>query len=209
MSYKYQFSLRSLLLWTTLFAVYCALLGSFDDSRDAVVHWAIAVLGAFLAWLPGQWAGRLLGSVGRHALAWFFAVAGGTYAFFLLSNENVPGVFQDVVFATSLIRGTIIASIMEVIALTAEVLDALHRQPTYPDSPEVLTSVPNEVEAAVIVAMLAERGLRAYTTGDFRAGFHALAPGEINIMVRHKELDHARFVLTELRTIQDGVPPEK
>jgi hypothetical protein len=141
--------------------------------------------------------GRLLGPIGRHALAWLFAVAGGTCAFVLLLDEHMPGVFQGVVFETSLIRGTVIATTMEMIVITGDVLGALRRQPTYPSSPEVLTSVPNEGEAAVIVAMLAERGLKAYTTGDFKAGFHALALEEVNIMVRHKDLDHARIVLAE------------
>jgi hypothetical protein len=186
--------------------VYCALLGSFGDSRDVVVHWTIAVLGAFLAWLPGKWVGRFFGN---HALAWFCAVVGGTFAFVLLSNENVPKNFRDVAFETSLIHGTIIASVMEIIVITGDVLGALHRQPTYPSSPVVLTSMPNEGEAAVIVAMLAERGIKAHTTGDFRAGLHALALGEVYIVVRQKDLDHARIVLAEIRTIQAGVPPEK
>ena len=39
------------------------------------------------------------------------------------------------------------------------------------DSPERLLSVPNEVEAAVIVNALAERGINAFALGGNTAGF--------------------------------------
>jgi len=205
-SYRFQFSLRSLLIWATLFAACCALLGSFKDSHETVVQWTLAALSAFIAWLPGQWAGRFLGTIGRHALAWFFAVAGGMSAFFLLLNENVPDAFQDAVLANSLIHGTIIASIIELIAITSDVMEFLYAQPLSPDSPDVLMSVSDESEAAIIVAALSSQGLRAFLTGDFRCGMHALAAGQIRIMVRHKDLDQAKAVLNEHKAIQESVP---
>jgi len=139
----------------------------------------------------------MLGPIGRHALAWFVAAAGGTCTFVILLDENVRGVFQDVVFETSLIRGTIIATIIGGIALSADVLDALRKQPSHPDCPEVLTSVANDTEATVIVARLAERGVRASIAGDITAGFRVGAIGGIKVIVKHSDLDYARQTLTE------------
>jgi len=194
---KFQFSLRSLLVWTTLFAVYCALLGAALGSRDEVVHWTIAIFGALLAWLPGSWTGRLLGPIGRYALAWLFAVAGSTCAFVLLLDENMPGVIQGVAFETSLMRGTVIGTFLGTIVLLADALDALRKKATHPDRLDLLTSVANDAEAAIVVSMLDEQGIRAFTTGDLAAGFRLVALGGINVMVKHQDLDHARHALAE------------
>ncbi|MGH7201945.1 MAG: putative signal transducing protein [Planctomycetaceae bacterium] len=68
-----------------------------------------------------------------------------------------------------------------------------------PDSLEVLASVPTEAEAAMIVAALDERGLRAQAVGGHTAGFRADAPGEVAVLVRRMDLDAAARILQELR----------
>jgi hypothetical protein len=61
-----------------------------------------------------------------------------------------------------------------------------------------LTSAPTEMEAAVIVAALAERNIRSTTSGEFTAGFRAEAPGWVQILVAEDDLARAREVLMEL-----------
>ena len=61
-----------------------------------------------------------------------------------------------------------------------------------------LTSVPTEVEASVIVAALAERNIRATTTGEFTAGFRAEAPGWVQILVAEDDLQRAKEILQEV-----------
>jgi len=70
---------------------------------------------------------------------------------------------------------------------------------TDPHSPEVLTSVANEVQAAALVAALEVRGVHATTTGGFTAGFRAEAPGQVNIIVRRQDLPRAKERLAEIR----------
>lgn len=67
-----------------------------------------------------------------------------------------------------------------------------------PNAPEILKSVPNDIEAAAIVAALDAEGIRASTTGGYTAGFRAEAPGDVNLIVRHHELEHAKQVLAEV-----------
>jgi hypothetical protein len=73
---------------------------------------------------------------------------------------------------------------------------------TDPNNPEVLVSVPSDVEAAAIVAALAERGVQASATGGYTAGFRAEAPGQVNVVVRCADLDHARVTLAEIEKDQ-------
>ena len=70
---------------------------------------------------------------------------------------------------------------------------------TDPNNPEVLTSVSSDIEAAVIVAALTERGIEASTTGGYTAGFRAEAPGGVNVIVRHLDLERAKDVLAEIK----------
>ncbi len=71
-----------------------------------------------------------------------------------------------------------------------------------PNNPEVLLSVPSDVEAAAIVSALTERGIKASTTGGFTAGFRAEAPGNVNIVVRSADLDQAKQMLAEIKKDQ-------
>ena len=73
---------------------------------------------------------------------------------------------------------------------------------TDPNNPEVLVSVPSDVEAAGIVAELAARGVQASTTGDYTAGFRAEAPGQVSVVVRRADLDQAKRTLAEIEKDQ-------
>jgi hypothetical protein len=64
-----------------------------------------------------------------------------------------------------------------------------------PDQPTVLASVPSDVEAAVIVTLLAANGIEAIVTGEHTAAFRAEAPGLVQVVVRGKDLPVARRVL--------------
>lgn len=69
-------------------------------------------------------------------------------------------------------------------------------EPDY--TPETLISVPNDLEAAMIVSNLAAHGVDATTFGEFTAGFRAEAPGEVKVLVRRSDLQRAREALDKL-----------
>ena len=77
--------------------------------------------------------------------------------------------------------------------------------PTDLNEPAVVARVANEIEAAPIVALLAQHGIDASTTGGFTAGFRAEAPGEVCVIVRYGELPRARQLLADSPPLQDDV----
>ncbi|TWU21057.1 hypothetical protein Pla52o_40890 [Novipirellula galeiformis] len=72
-------------------------------------------------------------------------------------------------------------------------------------NPEVLTTVADDVEAAVITAALSARGIKATATGGFTAGFRTEVPGHIDVIVRHEDLARAKQVLSEIEQEQSHV----
>ncbi|MCU0982471.1 MAG: ACT domain-containing protein [Pirellulaceae bacterium] len=68
-----------------------------------------------------------------------------------------------------------------------------------PNSPERLTAVPSDIQAAAIVNALADRGIQATVTGSYTSGFRAEAPGWVSIVVRRMDLDSAKQALAELQ----------
>lgn len=70
--------------------------------------------------------------------------------------------------------------------------------PTDPMSPEVLVSVPDELEAAAIVGALGEQGIRARTVGGYTSGFRAEAPGMVKVIVGRGDLARAKLLLADI-----------
>jgi hypothetical protein len=62
-----------------------------------------------------------------------------------------------------------------------------------------LTSTPREMEAGLIVAALAEHGIKATMTGEATAGFRAEAPGRVQVLVAEGDLPRAQGVLDDLQ----------
>jgi hypothetical protein len=67
-----------------------------------------------------------------------------------------------------------------------------------PNSPDVLLSVANEVEAAAIVTALAEYDIHAISVGGYTSGFKAEAPGNVAIVVKLTDFDRAKAALEEI-----------
>ena len=67
--------------------------------------------------------------------------------------------------------------------------------PDDPNRPVVLTSVPSEAQAVMIVAALDERGIEARIQGELTSGFRAEAPGQVQVIVRQADLDRARAII--------------
>jgi hypothetical protein len=61
-----------------------------------------------------------------------------------------------------------------------------------PNNPVILMSASSEMEAAPIVSALREEGIEVTTTGDLTSGFRAYAPGEVQLIVRQRDLEQAR-----------------
>jgi hypothetical protein len=74
-----------------------------------------------------------------------------------------------------------------------------------PNRPEVLLSVPNEIEAAAITTALAEYGVEAFAAGGYTSGFRAEAPGNVKVLVKHADLDRAKQALAGIRQQQDEI----
>lgn len=65
------------------------------------------------------------------------------------------------------------------------------------DEPAILTTVANEIQAAPLVAALAEAGIEAQTVGGFSADFRNGVPVRVEIVVRDSDLVAARDILEE------------
>lgn len=61
-----------------------------------------------------------------------------------------------------------------------------------------------EVAASVLVAVLADEGIRAMATGGFTAGFRTEAPGWVKVQTLRADADRARGIIAELKPM----PPE-
>ena len=70
-----------------------------------------------------------------------------------------------------------------------------------PNRAVVLTTVPTEAQAALIVAALEDRGVQARTTGELTSGFRAEAPGGGQVLILQADLERARDTL---RAIKEG-----
>ncbi len=68
------------------------------------------------------------------------------------------------------------------------------------NNPVNLLSVPNDLEAAMVVSALAAHEVDATTAGEFTSGFRAEAPGLVSVLVRQRDLPRAREVLSELES---------
>ena len=73
------------------------------------------------------------------------------------------------------------------------------------DSPEILARVTSDIEAAVIVNALAAHGITASTAGGFTAGFRAEAPGDLQVIVRHEDLEDAKKLLAKIERTSTNV----
>ena len=59
---------------------------------------------------------------------------------------------------------------------------------------------PTEQLAAILVAVLADEGIRAVATGGFTAGFVAEAPGWVSVQTFESEAERAKQIIAELRS---------
>jgi len=73
------------------------------------------------------------------------------------------------------------------------------------NNPTTLAQYCSEVEAATIIAALAENGIKATTTGSFTTGFQAEAPGDVTVVVRQSDLASALELLREFETTKQDI----
>ncbi len=68
---------------------------------------------------------------------------------------------------------------------------AIADMPDETDSLKVLSRVPTEAEASLIVQRLAGQDIAAQAVGGYTAGFAAQAPGDVSVLVRGADLERA------------------
>ena len=74
-----------------------------------------------------------------------------------------------------------------------------------PEHIVAVTSAPNELEAGVIIAALADAGIKATMDGSATADFRVGVPGQVEILVAKEDLERARTVLQEDEDNEDDV----
>jgi hypothetical protein len=67
-----------------------------------------------------------------------------------------------------------------------------------PNSPTVIYSADNAIEAAAIVTALEAEGIETTTTGSYTSGFQAEAPGPVEVVVRQSQAEKAHAILERL-----------
>lgn len=80
---------------------------------------------------------------------------------------------------------------------------------TDPNSPTVVHTATNPVEATAMVTALAAEGIKATTTGNYTANFQAEAPGVIQVVVRQEEAEQALAILEKLEDEADANEEEE
>ena len=58
---------------------------------------------------------------------------------------------------------------------------------------------PDEGGAAIIVAVLADEGIKSVATGGFTAGFRAEAPGWVLVKTLGRDADRAKEIIEQLK----------
>ena len=72
-------------------------------------------------------------------------------------------------------------------------------------STRVLTTVPHEVPAGIIVAALEREGILASASGVLTAAYRTEVPGRVQILVRGEDLPRARDVLARIEQEADDI----
>lgn len=67
--------------------------------------------------------------------------------------------------------------------------------PSDPDRPIVLTILPTEILASLLVGELRNEGILAEMTGALTSAFRAEAPGGVRVLVRSSDEEKAREIL--------------
>jgi|CXWL01.1.fsa_nt_gi hypothetical protein len=68
-----------------------------------------------------------------------------------------------------------------------------------PNSPTVVYSADNAIEAGAITTALEAEGIKATTTGSYTSGFQAEAPGPVRVVVRQSQAAQALHILEQLK----------
>jgi len=74
---------------------------------------------------------------------------------------------------------------------------------TDPNSPTVVYSADNAIEAAAIVTALEAEGIETTTTGSYTSDFQAEAPGTVQVVVRQSQAEKALAILERLEDEAD------
>ena len=71
--------------------------------------------------------------------------------------------------------------------------------PDDPNQPTLLTAVPSEPQALMIVAALEDENIPAWIMGALTSGFRAAAAGQVQVLVRQSDVERAREILQAIQ----------
>ena len=75
-----------------------------------------------------------------------------------------------------------------------------------PKNPETLLTVPNEIEAAIIIGALAEYGIESVAVGAYTSAFRAESGYTgVGVTVRHADIESAKLALEEIKEGQTEI----
>jgi hypothetical protein len=75
----------------------------------------------------------------------------------------------------------------------------------HPEPSEVLTSLPSEMEASIVVGALEADGIRARLAGDFTAKLRVGVPSWVQVLVFDEDLERAQAVLEQVKQGDNGI----
>ncbi|MDA1055174.1 MAG: DUF2007 domain-containing protein [Planctomycetota bacterium] len=79
-----------------------------------------------------------------------------------------------------------------------------------PNSPTVVYSAANAIEAGAIATALEAEGIETTTTGSYTSGFQAEAPGPVQVVVRQSQAEKALHILERLeREVESNEEDDK
>lgn len=67
-----------------------------------------------------------------------------------------------------------------------------------PQSPVEVAKVPTDIEAASLITVLEQAGIKAAATGSYTSGFRAEAPGWVSVVVRQEDQERAETLLKQI-----------
>jgi hypothetical protein len=105
---------------------------------------------------------------------------------------RVFGVAPMVAFGYTLGGGFVVA--LGMLAMLRRVARSARIDPM---SPRIVASVPNDVEAAMIVDVLGDNGIRARVVGSHPSGILGLDLGDVRVVVAQADAERALEILAE------------
>lgn len=135
----------------------------------------------------------------RYQFSLFSLLALMTVCAILFALMRVFGVAPMMALVYAVVGGSVVA--LGMFALLRSVTRSARNDPM---SPQIIASVPNDVEAAIIVDVLADHGVRARMVDSHPSGILGLDLGDVKVVVAQADAERALAILEEIDLEDDN-----